>query len=110
MKVPQFRILSMILCTERQSKYTIVLSTRSDSENAVIVKWPNFVGIVVISQKGRISDPSQVYLLQIGERKRFQHDVREDGHENDARSIPYLEPASSVEFRNRGAHRLQFAV
>ena len=39
---------------------------------------------------------------------RFQHDSREDGHENDARSVPYLEPAPSVELWNRGAHRFRF--
>ena len=37
---------------------------------------------------------------------RFQHDLREDGHENDARSVPYLESAPAVELRNRGAHRV----
>jgi hypothetical protein len=48
-------------------------------------------------KKGRISRPSQGYLL-LGER--FQHNAREESHENDARSIPYLEPAPSVDFRN----------
>ena len=50
-------------------------------------------------EKGGIFRPSQVYLLQIGARAtRFQHDAGEDGHAaHDTRSIPYLEPAPSVE-------------
>jgi hypothetical protein len=42
---------------------------------------------------GRISGQSQVYLQQIREEKdtRFQHDSRENGHKNDARSIPYTD-------------------
>lgn len=42
--------------------------------------------------------PSQGYWLQIRARAtRFQQDAGEDGPAHDARSLPYLEPAPSVE-------------
>ena len=59
-----------------------------------------------IPEKGRISGTSQIYLLETrGEKDtRFQHNSWEDGYENEARSILHLEPAPSVDLRNRSTH------
>jgi hypothetical protein len=50
-----------------------------------------------ISENGRIFHPSQVYLLLRERNTRIQHNVRENRHAHDARSLPYLEPTLSVE-------------
>jgi|GEM_PF-4062325 len=60
-------------------------------------------------QNGGIFGSSQVYLLvrgkarPIGAQREDRWRARIDGHEDDARSIPYLEPTPPAHIRNRGA-------